>query len=76
MPRNFGIGGKKRRKGKHTEGTTKRELRFKEEEQEYGQITKMLGSGRMEAYCFDGKKRTVHIRGKMMKKDWINSVHL
>jgi hypothetical protein len=28
----------------------------------------MLGNGRLEAYCFDGKPRQCHIRGKMRKK--------
>jgi translation initiation factor 1A len=50
----------------------KKELFFKEENQEYGQILKMLGNGRCETYCFDGVKRLCHIRGKMKKKIWIN----
>jgi len=50
----------------------KKELIFKEESQEYAQILKMLGNGRCETYCFDGKKRLCHIRGKMRKKIWIN----
>lgn len=28
----------------------------------------MLGNGRLEAMCIDGKKRLCHIRGKMRKK--------
>lgn len=32
----------------------------------------MLGSGRIEAQCFDGVKRLGHIRGQMRKKVWIN----
>lgn len=32
----------------------------------------MLGSGYLEATCFDGEKRIVHIRGKLRKKVWIN----
>ena len=50
----------------------KRELLVKEEGQEYAQVLKMLGNGRLEAYCFDGKKRQCHIRGKMRKKVWVN----
>jgi initiation factor 1A len=45
---------------------------FKEDGQEYGQVTKMLGNGRLEAMCFDGVKRLCHIRGKLRKKVWIN----
>lgn len=32
----------------------------------------MLGNGRIEATCFDGKKRLCKIRGKMRKKVWIS----
>lgn len=28
----------------------------------------MLGSGRLEVYCFDGQTRLAHIRGKLRKK--------
>ena len=35
---------------------------------EYAQVTKMLGNGRLEAYCFDGMNRLCHIRGKLRKK--------
>jgi translation initiation factor 1A len=47
-------------------------LIFKDEGQEYAQVVKMLGNGRLEAQCFDGEKRLAHIRGKMRKKVWIN----
>ena len=46
---------------------------FKEDGQEYAQVTKMLGNGRLEAMCFDGQKRLCHIRGKLRKKVWINT---
>jgi translation initiation factor 1A len=46
-------------------------LIFKEEGQEYAQISKMLGNGRVEAMCFDGEKRMAHIRGKLRKKVWM-----
>ena len=32
----------------------------------------MLGNGRIEAYCYDGKTRLCNIRGKMRKKEWIS----
>ena len=35
---------------------------------EYAQVIKMLGNGRLEAYCFDGTNRLCHIRGKLRKK--------
>jgi len=72
MPKNKGKGGKNRRRGKNENDNEKRELVFKEEGQEYAQVVKMLGNGRLEALCFDGEKRLAHIRGKMRKKVWIN----
>ncbi|KAK7540518.1 putative eukaryotic translation initiation factor eIF-1A subunit [Phyllosticta citribraziliensis] len=72
MPKNKGKGGKNRRRGKNENDNEKRELVFKEEGQEYAQVVKMLGNGRLEAQCFDGEKRLAHIRGKLRKKVWIN----
>lgn len=66
-----GKGGKNRRRGKNENETEKRELVFKEDGQEYAQVTKMLGNGRLEAMCFDGVKRLCHIRGKLRKKVFI-----
>lgn len=63
-----GKGGKNRRRGKNENEAEKRELIFKEDGQEYAQVTKMLGNGRLEAMCFDGVKRLCHIRGKLRKK--------
>ncbi|KCV73076.1 translation initiation factor 1A [Fonticula alba] len=71
-----GKGGKNRRRGKNESGDgMKRELILRDEMQEYAQVTKMLGNGRIEAFCFSddgGKTRQCHIRGKMRKKVWIN----
>merc|ERR1712129_293464 len=39
--------------------------------QEYAQVTRMLGNGRLEAFCFDGVNRLCHIRGKLRKRVWI-----
>ncbi|ESZ91473.1 eukaryotic translation initiation factor 1A [Sclerotinia borealis F-4128] len=72
MPKNKGKGGKNRRRGKNENDNEKRELTFKEEGQEYAQVIKMLGNGRLEALCFDGTRRLAHIRGKLRKKVWIN----
>uniref|UniRef100_A0A672PAG6 Eukaryotic translation initiation factor 4C n=1 Tax=Sinocyclocheilus grahami TaxID=75366 RepID=A0A672PAG6_SINGR len=76
MPKNKGKGGKNRRRGKNENESEKRELVFKEDGQEYAQVIKMLGNGRLEAMCFDGVKRLCHIRGKLRKKlisDILNS---
>ncbi|GJJ08114.1 hypothetical protein Clacol_002322 [Clathrus columnatus] len=53
----------------------KRELIFREDGQgvwavkagKYARVVKMLGNSRLEAQCFDGKKRLAHIRGSMRK---------
>jgi translation initiation factor 1A len=71
MGKNKGKGGKNRRRGKN-ETEEKRELILKEEGQEYAQVMRMLGNGRLEAQCFDGKKRMCHIRGKFRKRVWVN----
>lgn len=66
-------GGKAGRRGKnHTTAPGAKDLLLKEPGQEYAQANKMLGSGNIEAYCFDGKTRLCHVRGKMAKKVWIN----
>ncbi|GAQ89327.1 translation initiation factor 1A [Klebsormidium nitens] len=72
MPKNKGKGGKNRRRGKN-ENEEKRELIFKEDGQEYAQVLRMLGNGRLEAQCMDGSKRLCHIRGKLRKKVWVNA---
>jgi len=72
MPKNKGKGGKNRRRGKNENEDLKRELIFREACQQYAQVMKMLGNGRLEAQCFDGVKRLSHIRGKLRKKVWIN----
>ncbi|CAF1619450.1 unnamed protein product [Rotaria magnacalcarata] len=67
MPKNKGKGGKNE--------NMKRELILKDNGQSYAQVTRILGSGYIEAFCFDntgGKKRLCHIRGKLRRKVWIN----
>lgn len=73
MPKNKGKGGKNRRRGKNENEATKRELDLKEEGQEYAQVLKILGNGRIRCFCFDGKERLCNIRGKLRKKVWINT---
>lgn len=60
----------------------KRELLIAEESQNYAQVLRLLGSGRVEANCFStdedgGKcapvKRMCTIRGKMRNRVWINA---
>nr|CDS27722.1 translation initiation factor eIF 1A [Hymenolepis microstoma] len=73
MPKNKGKGGKNRRRGKNENEGQKRDLIYRDEGQQYAKVERLLGNGRLEAYCFDGVKRLCHIRGKMRKKVWINS---
>lgn len=49
----------------------KRELEFKDDGQEYAQVTKMVGNGRCRVRCADGVVRLAVIRGAMRKKVWI-----
>jgi translation initiation factor 1A len=75
MPRNQGIGGNKRRKGKKnaTYSINKNELIKKDEEQMYARVIALLGNGRLNALCEDGVTRLCKIRGKMLKKDFIKT---
>ena len=66
-------GGKNKKSQLQNDMKEKRELIFKEDGQEYGQVLKMLGNGRCDVYCFDGNKRLCHIRGKLKKKIWIKT---
>ena len=73
MPKNKGAGGKNRRKGKGV-SQFKRELIFKGDGQEYGQIIKSVGNGFMEIMCFSSTgniPRRAHIRGSMRKRVWM-----
>ena len=74
MPRNKGIGGNKSRRGKNkpTFSINKNNIIKKDEYQMYARVLKMLGSGRLNALCDDGKERLCKIRGSMMKKVFIN----
>lgn len=50
-------GGKSHKRGKNDAEGDKRELVFKEDGQEYGIVTKMLGNGWLETNCCDNVKR-------------------
>lgn len=66
----------KKKKGKRqnaNKDVVKRELVFKDDGQEYAQAVRMLGNGRLEALCFDGRTRLAIIRGKMRKRVWVNA---
>jgi translation initiation factor 1A len=66
-------GGKKGKKGKNSVEEVERKLILKDENQEYCQITKILGNCRLEGQCFDGKIRLCNIRGTMRKRIWIKN---
>lgn len=73
MPRQRGKGGKNRKKTKAQQDRERRELQFKDDGQEYGQVLRLLGAARVEVYCVDGKKRTCLIRGSMRNRVWIHT---
>ncbi|KAJ2559312.1 hypothetical protein EV175_000399 [Coemansia sp. RSA 1933] len=60
---------KNQRRGKNDDGKVfKGELIFKEEGQEYGQVTQVLGNGVLDVSCSDGVNRRAQIRGRMKRK--------
>ena len=65
-------GGNKRKKGKKNI-QEEREFRFKDENEEYAQIIKILGDGRFQCKCSDGIDRIARIRKKMFKKVWVKT---
>ena len=74
MPKNKGKGGKNWKKGKKGSGDGNvRDLEYKEDGQEYAQVTKMLGDGRVALQCYDGIQRTGLIRGTMRRRIWIST---
>lgn len=74
MPKNKGKGGKNFKKGKKGAGEQeRRDLLFKEDGQEYAQVVRMLGDGRVALSCYDGVARTGLIRGTMRRRVWINT---
>lgn len=67
-------GGKKGKKAKKQVEEFERPLLLKEENQEYCQVTKLLGNSRTEGQCFDGKIRLCKIRGTLKKKKcWVKN---
>ena len=70
MPKNVGIGGKKKKMGKKRPQAD-RELVYKDEMQEYAQVLRLLGDSRLELQCMDSVKRMGHIRGNLKKKAWM-----
>jgi len=72
MPKNMGMGGKNRKRGTNKNEPQKRELTLAGEDQDYGQVTKMLGMGHLQITLQDGSQVTGVICGRMKKKVWIS----
>ncbi len=64
-------GGKKHKRSKNQ--TFGKDLIFKEENQEYAKVLKLLGDSRVSLQCYDGIERLGIIRGNMKKRVWISS---
>ena len=64
-------GGKKHKRNKNRDIETKA-IRFKEEGQEYAQITKCKGNCRFDVKCSDGKDRAAILCGTMRKRKFVN----
>ena len=75
MPKNV-KGGSKHKKMKNnsnSEDTLTAEKILKSgEDQDYGKVEKILGSGRFTLICNDNIRRLGIIRGNMRKKKWVN----
>ena len=68
-------GGKKFKKKKDDGGGGADDLKniiFRELDQEYAQVTALLGNCRLRLNCIDGKTRIGKIRGAIRKKSWIS----
>lgn len=68
-------GGKKFKKKKDEGGGGADDLKniiFRELDQEYAQVTALLGNCRLRLNCIDGKTRIGKIRGAIRKKSWIS----
>lgn len=65
-------GGKRIRRGKKDNDTTKRSLEFKNEEQEYAFVNNNLGNCRLQVDLASGGTYLAIIPGKLRKKVWIN----
>jgi translation initiation factor 1A len=78
MPRTTHIGGGKRKKQKKnaTYSINKKNIDKKDESQMYAKVIKLLGGGRLNALCDDGKERNCKIRGKMLKKIFITAENI
>lgn len=65
-------GGKSfKKKIKNTEEDHNIKVDLKSENQEYGQVEKLLGNLRLKIKCIDGKERLGKIRGSIRKRCWI-----
>lgn len=64
-------GGKKHKRNKNRDIETKA-IRFKEDGQEYAQITKCKGNCRFDVKCSDGKDRAAILCGTMRKRKFVN----
>eukprot|EP00605_Chrysophyceae_sp_TOSAG23-4_P001741 GSChrysophyteH1.ASY1.ANO1.1928.1 assembled CDS len=74
MPKNKGKGGKNVKKGKKRDmDGERRDLLFREDGQEYAQVLRMLGDGRLALACYDNKARVGLIRGTMRRRVWITT---
>lgn len=68
-----GGGKKNRRRGKNISSQLhKREIIFRDDQQLYGQVEKLLGDKRVLCKCSDQLERVCHIRGKFHRRVWIN----
>ena len=69
MPKNK-IGGSKHKKAKNYIQNTS--IRYKENDEQYGKVVRILGNCRFNVLCSDGLERLSIMRGKFKKRKYIN----
>ena len=70
--RNMG-GRKKKRSARFAQDhKSKREMIYRQSEQEYGFVEQLLGDMRCLVFCSDRQARVCHIRGRFRRRVWIN----
>jgi translation initiation factor 1A len=71
-PKARGQGGKGKKRAKNKPSEARGQGPVAEDNQIYGEVTKLLGSNHMEVKCYDGRDRRCLVRGKMRGRQYVN----
>ncbi len=64
-------GNKNRKDGKEEEPITRLRFPRKEDNEQFGLVTQLMGANQVKAICQDGKERMCRIPGKLRKRVWV-----